>query len=459
MLQINQIREVIDPRTITKGNKKEKKWSQLCSYKNIKLPSTDSQSRELEDFIFPTKRMRRNQNSYVYKPTGISIKIKLMSLYKIGCEKGIDEWKAECMKIKSLKPLLKSIFTNLPSIKVDHFQTLDTYSKTIVDPLVSHYMILKRQFICNNNMKEGIEFHRRFQSVLTGCKTLLDIVTLAFGPGLFGENHKISTALKRALVIAKIATLQEKRDDKSINHKEYDCLALKDAKNFILNCASAFGMGNMLFNTKTGSSAPDNTWLSFASSVTVETVIEMPTHSKSHMTNYQQARKPDVVIYACCPKSPLRIWQCVLELKTDTKYRKLSRIQYLKRKLRNIIASFNFTEKESKNWAYMKKAVFQAVDTTLCVNNNLRLKGWSSPYKIFTSTFLLYGSKTSLKSRRPKSPVFMIELCRLPSEESAFYINRTPVCDNPMKNHNNSHTSPFFKAASNVVKKVFKYDI
>lgn len=345
------------------------------------------------------------------------VRAELIKMFDIGERFGIVAWKNALVE-KPILRLTEKIFTDLfkqSDTCSSHFENKDAYLNNVVKPVMERYTRLKAIDDKNMQKKAGIDFHNRVQSVIIGCETLLDIITVAFGPKLLGEMHKVSSGLQKVLKSNKIVGLKLNRDTSSYNCLEFDMMAKEDAIQFISSCAHALGLSHLCRESNAS-------WVKFAEETKVVCVIECNTEHGSTLGNYIH-RRPDIVIYAAHPDQSFVVWQCIIELKTETTCRRKLMIQrYFRKGLRNAALGFDYFHWTPINKTYVEKALFQAVDTLVCVNGNVKRYSTNTKVMVNTNAFVWYGFKSALKPRRPTITIFASQSCPIPEFHRRFEI-------------------------------------
>lgn len=269
----------------------------------------------------------------------------------------------------------------------EHFFTRKRYTTCVVDPIINW---LAGGNLAEQNKLDGIKFHLRMQKYLHACRTLADVISIAFGPKLLGETH----VLHRRLMGLGI---HGDRDSHSKHYIQYDTDALKDAVHFIQKCANALGIEVECDNYA---------MLQFANTVRIGCVIECPTKIGSYLSH--KKRRPDCVIYASHKDSPYRVWQCVIEIKTLTNYKTKNSNEIHRSQISAIEKKYEYGSNINN---YTEQNIFQAIDTTTCVCADVNSQTYPCVIDLYSDAFLWVGYKATLKAGRPSIPISCSQHC------------------------------------------------
>lgn len=335
----------------------------------------------------------------IYQQNLSSLKNELLNVYKQGARNYIS-WQRLVTSNEKLRPL----WPKIQKVGQDsaHFSTLEKYHSNVLVPAV-------RRFVGGSKQSKliGKKFHIDLQNQLNMAHTLTDVV--------------------KAVFMSTLGTKQK-------SARQSDPLLSLDACQFISRCFDVLDI--VVEDMSKG-------WKTICDTIHVKVISEVATTSPSYIPGAKHVkRKPDCVIYAWVPKidkRPILVWQCVVEIKTETRQRKSFNALTSLRTAYSQTAvicngidqgdPFRFTGKvATKRQFTCEKAIYQVVDSLGCVNNTLQFDSAKVNSKVSQRVHVYYDAYVwvgyrATNKKRQRAVISCSQRCFLGHKSNASLLN------------------------------------
>lgn len=295
-------------------------------------------------------------------------------------KKSPQKWILQCKTDDMLKPIRQFIPNRLerqgnPSVQ--------DYIDNIVIPITEKYNSKRDRGI--QQLKGGVECHRRIQLLIASCDTLHDVVFVAFG-GSYCASTETPLHLKKYYCAKKLHTF--------LKEEEIRLLIKRDAGHFIARCAEGLGI------TEITSNLQYTELEAFAKTVRVVAVYEKKLKGVTSTRSSKQ-RIPDLVIFATRDDAPARVWMCVVELKTFTQTTTRFHMCNMRLKYQQARMAYQRQKTGYSGPDQYHAAIFQCDDTHECINRFIASQSYPYDGNIFLSTdaYVWGGFQSILKSK------------------------------------------------------------